>query len=142
MARVELMDNIKRFNGIIAGHNDTKAALRNLKNEVESRAKTNLVQARSSTEWDKIADPDNLTDVGSDKSVGKYGHVDYVVWMEAYKNGAMALEFGHAPSGVFGPGGRLGHIVTRAPAGLYILTRAAMLQAKAAMSSGMKRGKR
>ncbi len=40
---------------------------------------------------------------------------------------AMALEFGHAPSGVFGPDGRYGHIKTKPPEGRYIVSRAAGL---------------
>jgi hypothetical protein len=38
---------------------------------------------------------------------------------------AMALEFGHAPSGVFGPGGRFGDVDSKPPEPTYILTRAA-----------------
>lgn len=129
-------------NGAAAHHVETQSELRKLKDEVEERAKGNLRAARATTQWDKIADPEHLTQIGSDRSVGKYGAVDYVVWMEAYKQGAMALEFGHAPSGVFGPGGKLSHIVTRATAGLYILTRAALLGSSPKMSSGRKRGKR
>ena len=39
----------------------------------------------------------------------------------------VALEYGHRPSGVFGPGGRYSHVKTQAPEGLYILHRAAHL---------------
>lgn len=38
-----------------------------------------------------------------------------------------SLEYGHMPSGVFGPGGKLGHIDSKPPEGLYILHRAAGL---------------
>lgn len=129
-------------NGAAAHHGETQRALRSLKERVEKDAKSNLTAARATTGWDKIADPEHQTEIGSDRSVGKYGAVDYIVWMEAYKQGAMALEFGHAPSGVFGPGGKLSHIVSRAPHGLYILTRAAGLGMSPKMSSGMRRGKR
>lgn len=128
----------KLVNGAAARHVDTQKALRRLTREVEGKARANLSQARSSTQWEKIADPEHLTSIGS----AKYGNVDYVVYMEAYKNGAMALEFGHAPSGVFGPGGSLSHVQSRAPHGLYILTRAAGVGAKMSMSSGRRRGKR
>jgi hypothetical protein len=132
----------KLVNGAAARHVETQNALRRETRQVEGKARSNLSAARSSTEWEKIADPGHLTSIGSAKGVGKYGNVDYVVYMEAYKQGAMALEFGHAPSGVFGPGGSLSHVKTRAPSGLYILTRAAGLGAKMSMSSGRKRGKR
>lgn len=141
MARVVIYKE-EFVNGAAAHHGETQRALLKEKNRVESAAERNLSAARSSTEWDKIADPEGLTRIGSDRSTGSYGALDYVVWMEAYKQGAMALEFGHAPSGVFGPGGRLSHIVSRAPHGLYILTRAAGLGMSPKMSSGMKRGKR
>jgi hypothetical protein len=132
----------KLVNGAAARHVETQRALRKVASETASKARGNLAMARSSTPWDKIADPDGLTRIGWGRGTGKYGAVDFNVWMEAYKQGAMALEFGHAPSGVFGEGGSLGHIKTRAPHGLYILTRAAGLGAKMSVSSGKKRGKR
>lgn len=133
----------KLVNGAAAHHHDTQKALRRLTREVENRARGNLSEARSSTEWFKIADPGHQTEIGAAQDTsGKYGSIDYYVYMEAYKQGAMALEFGHAPSGVFGPGGQLEHIPTRAPHGLYILTRAAGLGGLTSVSSGMKRGKR
>ena len=133
----------KLINGAAARHVDTQKALRRLTREVENRARGNLAEARATTQWDKIADPSHMTSIGAaQETSAKYGSIDYYVYMEAYKQGAMALEFGHAPSGVFGPGGSLSHIVTRAPHGLYILTRAAMLSPSMSVSSGMKRGKR
>lgn len=141
MARIRLAGR-EFVNGAAAHHSETQGALRRLKERVETDAKQNLTSARATTGWYKIADPDNQTEIGSDRGVGKYGAVDYIVWMEAYKQGAMALEFGHTPSGVFGPGGKYSHIVTRAPHGLYILTRAAGIAAPMTVSSGAKRGKR
>lgn len=38
-----------------------------------------------------------------------------------------SIEFGHNPSGVFGPGGRYGNRPSKPPEGLYILHRAAGL---------------
>ena len=132
----------KLVNGAAAHHVDTQKSLRRLTREVEGKAKSNLAAARGSTEWHKIADPGHLTKVGSEHSTGEYGSIDYIVYLEAYKQGALALEFGHAPSGVFGPGGSLSHIKTRAPHGLYILTRAAGTGGLTSISSGRKRGKR
>lgn len=131
----------KLVNGAAAHHVETQTALRRLTREVEGKARANLAKARASG-WTKIADPDGLTKIGSAQGEGKYGAVDYVVYMEAYKQGAMAIEFGHAPSGVFGPGGQMSHIKTKAPHGLYILSRAAGLGMKMTISSGKKRGKR
>ena len=132
----------KFVNGTAARHHETQNALRRLTREVEAKARGNLRAARSTTEWTKIADPDGLTHVGAATDSGKYGDLDYYVYMEAYKQGAMALEFGHAPSGVFGPDGAYAHVKTRAPHGLYILTRAAGLGGLTSVSSGAKRGKR
>lgn len=141
MARVVLY-HPEFVNGAAAHNGETQRAVRDLKDEVETNASRNLTSARATTGWEKIADPEHQTKIGSDRGVGKYGAVDYIVWMEAYKQGAMALEFGHAPSGVFGPGGKYADVVTRAPHGLYILTRAAGLAAPMSVSSGRKRGKR
>lgn len=129
-------------NGAAAHHPKTQRAVREVADEVEDRAQQNLRQARASTQWEKIADPEHRTEIGLSRGTNRYGSVDYLVWMDGYKTGAMAIEFGHAPSGVFGPGGAYADVPTRAPSGLYILTRAAGLPAKMAFSSGMRRGKR
>lgn len=90
-----------------------------------------LQHARSTTEWYKIIGPGDLTEIRVGKSTGKYGKVDSKYsadWLVSmYAPNAMAIEFGHAPSGVFGPGGRYGHIKTKAPFGLYIMTGAYIL---------------
>lgn len=141
MARVVIYK--KSFvEGAAAHHPESQNALRRVTREVEGKARANLRQARVSSPYEKIADPGGLTKIGSSSSTGRYGALDYLVWMEAYKQGAMALEFGHAPSGVFGPGGVYEDVPTRAPHGLYILTRAAGLGGLTSVSSGRKRGKR
>jgi hypothetical protein len=107
----------KVLNGIVANmpgvHNEVKSEARRIGRIAEVR----LDSARASTQWFKIADPGNKT-----KITVEDGAVDAFVNLEAYKMGAMALEYGHAPSGVFGPGGRLSHVKTKAPFGLYIMT--------------------
>ena len=80
-------------------------------------AKANLDEARASTRWHKIFGPGHLTEVDVTD-----GSVDSFVNLRAPN--PMAIEYGHQPSGVFGPGGRYGHLDTKAPDGLYILTRA------------------
>lgn len=107
----------KALNTVVSHMPGVRGALLDQAKKTEKIADTRLQQARASTPWFKILDPDGQTKIGIDS-----GEVDYFVYMEAYKMGAMALEFGHAPSGVFGPGGMLGHIKTKAPLGLYIMT--------------------
>lgn len=108
----------KAMNTVVSHHSETHAAIHKETGELETRAKANLDGARSSTRWHKIFGPGHLTDVTK-----SFGDVDGFVNLEAPN--PMAIEFGHAPSGVFGPDGSLGHIHTKAPDGLYILTRAA-----------------
>jgi hypothetical protein len=115
----------KVLNGIVAHmpelHGEIKSEARRIGRIAEDR----LEFARGSTKWFKIDDPAHET-----KITVEDGEVDAFVNMEGYKFGAMALEFGHAPSGVFGKAprgpnggnGRLSHIKTRATYGLYIMT--------------------
>lgn len=138
MVRVEI-DGDASFTAL--RHRDVRNAVKRAGREIEGKARANLFSARASTPWVKIADPDGLTRIGADQEFHGPA-LDVDVWMSAYKQGAMALEFGHAPSGVFGEGGRLSHVKTRAPHGLYILTRAAGLGGLTTVSSGRKRGKR
>jgi hypothetical protein len=114
--------NERTFNGMIAHMDGIQAALKAEANRIEGLANTRLEAARGSTQWTKIDDPAGQTKIGVDRPEGDYSSTTFEVWMEAYKQGAMALEFGHAPSGVFGPGGRLSHVKTKAPYGLYIMT--------------------
>lgn len=124
MARVTLKG--RRFiNGTAARAHETQGALRRTTREIEGKARANLARARSSTRWHKIYGPGHLTHVNATRADGEYGDIDYLVNLEAPN--AMAIEFGHQPSGVFGPGGSLGHLDTKAPEGLYILSRAAGL---------------
>lgn len=104
-------------------HVETQTALRRLTREVEGRARGNLAAVRASTGWHKIHGPDHLTRVTAES-----GGVDHYVILEAPN--PMAIEFGHAPSGVFAG------TPTRAPHGLYILTAAAGLGKSTAVSSG------
>lgn len=110
----------KLVNYAASHHVETRAAVRKEVNAGERRAKANLAEARSSTHWEKIYGPSHLTSVDSGM-----GAVDG--WFSLVAPNAMAIEFGHAPSGVFGPGGSLEHVDSKAPHGLYILTKAAYL---------------
>lgn len=85
--------------------------------ETGRRASGYLEEVRGSTRWHKIIGPGHLTFIEITR-----GEVDSFVDLIAPN--PMAIEFGHEPSGVFGPGGRFSHVHTRAPHGLYILTHA------------------
>lgn len=107
----------RSMNLVVSHLGEVDRALKKQARKTAKIADQRLESARASTQWYKIADPDDQTEI----SVSK-GDVDYWVNMDGYKDGARALEYGHAPSGIFGPEGRLGHIKTKAPMGLYILT--------------------
>jgi hypothetical protein len=102
---------------VISHLEGVKHAVHDEAKTLSRKAEANLREARSSTRWYKILGPGHLTSI----SVSQ-GDVDSFVNLNAPN--PLAIEFGHAPSGVFGPGGRYGHIKTKAPEGLYILTRA------------------
>jgi hypothetical protein len=84
--------------------------------KIHEKAEGNLEGARASTTHTKIKGPTGTTQVTLTQ-----GETDSFVNLEG--DDPMAIEFGHAPSGVFDPltYGK----VTKAPHGLYILTRAA-----------------
>lgn len=107
--------------------------------DIGRKAKALLAEARASTHWRKIhpeSSPPHVTRIEVTQ-----GAVDSYVQMWGLN--PMATEFGHAPSGVFGPDGELGHLQSRAPHGLYILTRAAGLAMKTMVPAPTrKRGKR
>lgn len=119
MATVRLIGN-KAMNHVISHLPGVVQAVRDENDEIYDRARANLAAARASTQWSKIVGPDHLTRVTK-----SHGDVDAFTNLEAPN--AMAIEFGHQPSGVFGPGGRYGHLDTKAPEGLYIITKAARL---------------
>lgn len=105
---------LKAMNLVVSHLDEVKNEVHKKAEEVGERASANLEEARSSTEWHKIHGPDHLTKTSVTK-----GDVDSFVNLEAPN--AMAIEFGHAPSGVFAG------TDTRSPRGLYILGKAAGL---------------
>lgn len=110
----------KAMNSIVSRHTEVRREVHQKGRQVENKAKANLARARASTRWSKIVGPGHLSFV-----TGSASGSDYLIHLNAPN--AMAIEFGHAPSGVFGPGGSLGHVPSKAPEGLYILIRAAGL---------------
>jgi hypothetical protein len=120
---------------------------REVANEVEDaavrigvRAENNLQSARATTPHVKIDGTGKQTEIDLEKAPDR--PLDWLVYMKAGGKDpdAIAIEYGHFPSGVFAPE-RYGK-VTKAPAGLYILTRAAGLDGSMSISSGRSRGKR
>ena len=102
----------------------TENALKVEAEEIAVRAEENLAQANSSG-WFEGEDVAGTTTVEVDKiSKGIRGNkysADFDVVMSNPDGGAMAIEVGHNPSGKFAG------TKTRAPRGLYILSRAAGL---------------
>jgi len=104
------------------------------------RAENNLQSARAATTHVKIDGTGKQTEIDLEKAPDQ--PLDWLVYMRAGGKDpdAIAIEYGHYPSGFFAPE-RYGKI-TKAPAGLYILTRAAGLDGSMSISSGRMRGKR
>ncbi|MGZ6053974.1 MAG: DUF5403 family protein [Isosphaeraceae bacterium] len=123
MAEVEWYQGRREFADMIA--HMAREGVYEEGRDVERTAEALLEMERASTRWHKIhpeTSPPGMTRVtGGEASNG----TDYLVHLEALN--PLALEYGHDPSGVFGEGGALGHIHTKAPEGLYILGRASGL---------------
>lgn len=99
---------LRAMNLVVSHLDGVKQEVHSEAKKVGERASAALTEARATTEWHKIHGPDHLTRV-----VVEQGEVDSFVTLEAPN--AMAIEFGHAPSGVFAG------TDTRPPRGLYIL---------------------
>jgi len=97
-------------NSAAAHHVDTHKAVKHQRALVEARAITNLAQANATTRI-------TLKDYFPAEIETADGVTDYYVVLHAPN--AMALEFGHAPSGFFAG------TETKPPAAEYILTKAA-----------------
>jgi len=88
---------------------------------LQGRAEKRLESIRGSTKWYKIADPGNLTRIEVDGADGKYGQ-DWLVSLVGHKMSAGAIEYGHMPSGIFGPGGKFADVKTKPPKATYLMT--------------------
>lgn len=106
------------MNQIISHLGEVKRGVHREAEAVGDAAEANLRTVRGTTRWRKIHGPGHLTSIEATQH-----DVDSTVDLVAPN--PMAIEFGHAPSGVFGEDGALGHIKTKAPEGLYILHKAA-----------------
>ncbi|QHJ86530.1 head-to-tail connector protein [Mycobacterium phage Mabel] len=101
-------------NQAAARHKDTKRAVRRVNRDVSGRARANLAAANATS---------RITPEGYFPAEIETAEHDVDCYTILHAPDAMALEFGHAPSGVFDPAvyGR----ETKAPDPTYILTRAA-----------------
>lgn len=104
------------MNYVVSHLDEVRAGVKKEAEKIGEKAKANLAAARASTTHTKISGPSHITAISVTED-----EVDSLVNMDG--EDPMAIEFGHAPSGYFAPGsyGK----VTKAPHGLYILTRAA-----------------
>jgi hypothetical protein len=123
----------KLINGAAAHHPKTQAAVLAVAEAIEARATASLEQSRAN-DIVRIDGKDGMHKITRERGTNEYGDVDWVVALEG--PGAMAIEFGHAPSGHFDPD-RYGK-VTKAPQGLYILSGAAGFGQKTLIPGGRK----
>lgn len=123
----------KLINGAAAHHPETQAAVLAVAKGIETRAGANLAQSRAN-DITRIDGMDGQHEITRERGTNEYGDVDWLVNLEG--PGAMAIEFGHAPSGHFDPDtyGK----VTKAPQGLYILSGAAGFGQKTLIPGGRK----
>ena len=105
----------KSFNGMIAHMDGVNGALRGEADRLGRMAQGRLESARGSTRWRKRDRASaHKTKIEVTEAAGKYT-CDYHVSMVAPN--AVAIEYGHSPSGIFDG------TKTKAPAGLYIMTK-------------------
>jgi hypothetical protein len=124
VAKLSITVGKKELNGYLGNAPQVQRKLWSEAKRVERIADNKLDYARASTEWFKIAAPPHLTYIALQRATtngqGKASSTDYLVTM--FAPNAWAIEYGHMPSGVFGPGGKFGYIKTKAPRGLYLMT--------------------
>ncbi len=117
--------NERTFNGMISHMPGINAELRRVANELKSDADTRLEGIRGATQWEKFdRDAAHLMKIVVHETEGKYTQDYWVSMVSDDPEAALpgAFEYGHPPSGVFGPGGRLSHVKTRAPRARYLMT--------------------
>ena len=110
----EIYKRGKAFNGMIAHMGGVTGALHGEADRLKGMAERRLQSARSSTRWVKYDQSSaHETKIEVTESDGKYT-CDFQVSMVA--ENAVAIEYGHAPSG------KLKGTKTKAPFGLYVMT--------------------
>lgn len=111
------------LNGLAAHDPKVQRALWHEAKKIEATADRKLQTVRASTEWYKIVpemSPPHVTHIQLQRDATDGQTADYLVSMVGLN--AWAYEYGHSPSGVFGPGGRLSHVKTKAPRASYLMT--------------------
>ncbi|ACE79949.1 tail completion or Neck1 protein [Mycobacterium phage Bactobuster] len=103
-------------NEAAARHVETKRAVRRENRMLSGRARSNLARQHNHK---------RITPSGYFPAEIDTAEHDVDCFTILHAPDAMALEFGHAPSGVFGPGGKYEHVDSKAPEPTYILTQAA-----------------
>lgn len=103
-------------NEAAARHRETRAAVRRENRMLSGRARANLARQHNNK---------RITPEGYFPAEIETSEHDVDCFTTLHAPDAMALEFGHAPSGVFGEGGALSHVDSKAPDPTYILTQAA-----------------
>lgn len=104
-------------NGAAAKHKETRDALKKENNGVKRRAEGNLARANKTS---------RITDTGYFPAQIESSERDVDFYTTLVAPNAVALEFGHAPSGAFGEGGMYEGRQTAPTDPEYILTRAAI----------------
>ncbi|KRD08571.1 hypothetical protein ASE48_08370 [Mycobacterium sp. Root265] len=99
-----------KINGIVARHKDTQKAVRRVNRDVAGRARANLAAQNTTRRISKIGH--------FEADIATFEH-DVDCFTILIAPNAMALEFGHSPSGFFAG------TDTKPPAPTYILTKAA-----------------
>ncbi|ARQ94620.1 head-to-tail connector protein [Mycobacterium phage Journey13] len=106
-----------KANKVAARHADTRAKVKDVRDGVTRRAKANLARAnKTSRITEEGYFPASITE--------QDGDTDFHTILNAPN--AFALEFGHAPSGAFGPRGVFAGRQKAPTPPEYILTRAAI----------------
>jgi hypothetical protein len=115
----------KQVEGVISHMPGVQAELRGEANKLRSNANTRLESIRAATQWEKYDKSSaHLMKIVVRETTGKYTQ-DYWVTMESDRPEdalAGAFEYGHAPSGIFGPKGKFAHVKTQAPKARYLMT--------------------
>ncbi|AEJ93319.1 tail completion or Neck1 protein [Mycobacterium phage Zaka] len=106
-----------KANSVAARHKDARAKVKEVRDGVTRRAKRNLEAANKTS---RITDEDYFPATITEQD----GEVDMHTILNAPN--ALALEFGHQPSGAFGPSGRFAGRQKKPTPAQYILTKAAI----------------
>lgn len=109
-----------------ARHVDTRRKVRNVRDGVTRRAKQNLAMANTTSRITDRTLPENVYFPAKIEESELIEEDHEKCFTTLHAPNALALEFGHRPSGVFGPEGRFAGRQTKSTPAEYILSRAAI----------------